>query len=100
MMGKIIGDGLAVGALGRCAELMAHLDPPGRYAMHHSGTFNGNPPTCVAAAGSVRELSAKRIAAMDRIAARMQTEICERAAAALGETRQGNRNYGEMKVVN
>jgi hypothetical protein len=48
----------------------------------------------------VRELSAKRIAAMDRIAARMQTEICERAAAALGETRQGNRNYGEMKVVN
>jgi glutamate-1-semialdehyde 2,1-aminomutase len=83
MMGKIIGGGLPVGALGGRADLMAHFDPTGPHAMHHSGTFNGNPLTCAAGVVSVRELSAERITAMDRRAARMQAEM-ERAAAALG----------------
>jgi glutamate-1-semialdehyde 2,1-aminomutase len=83
MMGKIIGGGLAVGALGGRAELMAHFDPSGPHAMHHSGTFNGNPLTSAAGVVSVRELSAERIAAMDRMAARMQAEM-ERAATDLG----------------
>jgi glutamate-1-semialdehyde 2,1-aminomutase len=83
MMGKIIGGGLPVGALGGRAELMAHFDPAGKHPMHHSGTFNGNPLTCAAGVVSMRELSAGRIAAMDRMAARMQAEL-ERAAAALG----------------
>ncbi len=83
MMGKIVGGGLPVGALGGRAELMAHFDPAGPRAMHHSGTFNGNPLTCAAGAVSLRELDAGRIDAMDRMAARMQAEM-ERAAAALG----------------
>ncbi|HVA40371.1 MAG TPA: aminotransferase class III-fold pyridoxal phosphate-dependent enzyme [Candidatus Binataceae bacterium] len=83
MMGKIVGGGLPVGALGGRADLMAHFDPAGPHAMHHSGTFNGNPLTCAAGVVSLRELSAGRIAAMDRMAARMQAEL-ERAAAALG----------------
>ena len=83
MMGKIIGGGLPVGAIGGRADLMAHFDPSGPHAMHHSGTFNGNPLTCAAGVVSVRELSAERIAAMDRMAARMQAEM-ERAATALG----------------
>lgn len=83
MMGKIIGGGLPVGALGGRAQLMAHFDPAGPHAMHHSGTFNGNPLTCAAGVVSVRELSAERIAAMDLMAARMQAEM-ERAAGALG----------------
>jgi len=83
MMGKIIGGGLPVGALGGRADLMAHFDPAGEHPMHHSGTFNGNPLTCAAGVVSVRELSAERIAAMDRMAARMQAEL-ERTAAALG----------------
>jgi glutamate-1-semialdehyde 2,1-aminomutase len=83
MMGKIIGGGLPVGALGGRADLMEHFDPTGPHAMHHSGTFNGNPLTCAAGAVSVRELSAERIAAMDMMAERMQAEM-ERAAAALG----------------
>ncbi len=83
MMGKIIGGGLPVGALGGRADLMAHFDPTGPHAMHHSGTFNGNPLTCAAGVVSLGELDAGRIAAMDRMAARMQAEM-ERAAAALG----------------
>jgi len=82
-MGKIIGGGLPVGALGGRADLMAHFDPAGEHPMHHSGTFNGNPLTCAAGVVSVRELSADRIAAMDRMASRMHSEM-ERAAAALG----------------
>ena len=83
MMGKNIGGGLPVGALGGRADLMAHFDPAGAQAMHHSGTFNGNPLTCAAGAVSLRELDAGRLAAMDRMAAQMQAEM-ERAAAALG----------------
>jgi glutamate-1-semialdehyde 2,1-aminomutase len=82
MMGKIIGGGLPVGALGGRADLMAHFDPAGEHPMHHSGTFNGNPLTCAAGVVSVRELNADRIAAMDRMASRMHLEM-ERAAAAL-----------------
>jgi glutamate-1-semialdehyde 2,1-aminomutase len=82
MMGKIIGGGLPVGALGGRADLMAHFDPAGEHPMHDSGTFNGNPLTCAAGVVSVRELSADRIAAMDRMASRMHSEM-ERAAAAL-----------------
>jgi glutamate-1-semialdehyde 2,1-aminomutase len=83
MMGKIIGGGLPVGALGGRADLMEHFDPAGERPMHHSGTFNGNPLTCAAGVVSVRELSADRLAAMERMASRMQSEM-ERAAAALG----------------
>jgi glutamate-1-semialdehyde 2,1-aminomutase len=82
MMGKIIGGGLPVGALGGRADLMAHFDPAGEHPMHHSGTFNGNPLTCAAGVVSLRELNADRIAAMDRMASQMHSEM-ERAAAAL-----------------
>jgi len=97
MMGKIIGGGLPVGALGGRGDLMAHFDPTGPHAMHHSGTFNGNPLTCEAGVVSVRELSAERIAAMDRMAARMQAEM-ERAAAALG-LQFGIRRAGSLMNV-
>ena len=83
MMGKIIGGGLPVGALGGRADLMAHFDPAEEHPMHHSGTFNGNPLTCAAGVVSVRELNAERIAAMDRMAARLHVEM-ERSAAELG----------------
>src|ERR1700726_4059607 len=48
MMGKIIGGGLPVGALGGAESLMSCLDPRNRGALWHSGTFNGNPLTCAA----------------------------------------------------
>jgi glutamate-1-semialdehyde 2,1-aminomutase len=98
MMGKIIGGGLPVGALGGHGDLMAHFDPTGPHAMHHSGTFNGNPLTCEAGVVSVRELNAERIAAMDRMAARMQAEM-ERAAAALGLLQFGFRRAGSLMNV-
>ncbi len=82
MMGKIIGGGLPVGALGGRADLMARFDPGRPDAMHHSGTFNGNPVTCAAGVVSVRELTAERIATMDRRGAHIEAEI-KRAAASI-----------------
>jgi glutamate-1-semialdehyde 2,1-aminomutase len=82
MMGKIIGGGLPVGALGGRADLMERFDPAKPEPIHHSGTFNGNPVTCAAGVVSVSELTAERIATMDRHGARIEAEI-KRAAASL-----------------
>jgi glutamate-1-semialdehyde 2,1-aminomutase len=79
MMGKIIGGGFPVGALGASAETMAVFDPRTRGAMWHSGTFNGNPVTCAAGIVSVRELTAERITTMERLAKKLALEL-KRAA--------------------
>ncbi|HUA32683.1 MAG TPA: aminotransferase class III-fold pyridoxal phosphate-dependent enzyme [Candidatus Binataceae bacterium] len=75
MMGKIIGGGFPVGAIGGSAEIMKAFDPSQRGAMFHSGTFNGNPVTCAAGAVSVRELTQARIDKMDAQAKRLAAEL-------------------------
>jgi glutamate-1-semialdehyde 2,1-aminomutase len=42
IMGKIIGGGLPVGAIGGSDEIMAIFDPRLPFAIEHHGTFNGN----------------------------------------------------------
>jgi glutamate-1-semialdehyde 2,1-aminomutase len=81
MMGKIIGGGLPVGALGGAASLMSCLDPRNRGALWHSGTFNGNPLTCAAGTVSVRELTRERIDMMDRLGDRLARELKKAATA-------------------
>ncbi len=46
--GKIIGGGLAVGAFGGRADIMATYDPTRPGAIVHSGTYNGNAATMAA----------------------------------------------------
>ncbi len=82
VMGKIIGGGLPVGALGGSEALMSCLDPRTRGAMWHSGTFNGNPATCAAGIVSLRELTKERIDAMDRQGERLARELKEAATRA------------------
>ena len=79
MMGKIIGGGFPVGAIGGSAEIMKAFDPSQRGAMFHSGTFNGNPVTCAAGAVSVRELTQGRIDKMDAQAKRLAAELARAA---------------------
>lgn len=81
MMGKIIGGGLPVGALGGSESLMSCLDPRNRGAMWHSGTFNGNPLTCAAGIASLRELTRERIDAMDRLGERLARGLKDAATA-------------------
>lgn len=49
-LGKFVGGGLAIGAFGGKAELMAHFNPRQPGFWKHSGTFNNN--VCSMAAGS------------------------------------------------
>jgi glutamate-1-semialdehyde 2,1-aminomutase len=97
MMGKIIGGGLPVGALGGSVGIMECFDPRKAGSILHSGTFNGNPLTCEAGVVSMRELKAERIVAMDRLAARLKGQL-ERAAVRL-ELRATVRQAGSLLNV-
>jgi len=65
-LGKVIGGGLPVGAIGGRAEIMeAVFDPRGgRPKMNHGGTFNANPMTMAAGAAAMTLLDR---AAFDRL---------------------------------
>jgi glutamate-1-semialdehyde 2,1-aminomutase len=60
-MGKIIGGGLPVGALGGSAEVMEVFDPRRSSYLDHGGTFNGNPMTMVAGCVSLDLLTDEEI---------------------------------------
>jgi len=75
LMGKIIGGGLPVGAVGGRAELIGQLATSAPRRLAHSGTFNGNVLSMVAGAVSMELLTAQEIARMDRMAARLADEI-------------------------
>ena len=56
-LGKIIGGGFPVGAVGGRADVMAVFDPRGgRPAVPHGGTFNANPVTMAAGLAAMRLL--------------------------------------------
>ena len=81
-MGKIIGGGFPVGAVGGRAELMAVMDPR-KPRLFHSGTFNGNPITTAAGVVSLAHLTSDQIAIMDRQVERI-AEGLQRGAASVG----------------
>jgi len=81
MFGKLIGGGFPVGAVGGRREHLAMFDPAQLKAFH-TGTFNANPVTMCAGAVSVRELTAERIAGMERLAMRLKKGLAEAAFAA------------------
>ena len=65
-LGKIIGGGFPVGAVGGRADVMAVFDPSGGPPLvPHAGTFNANPVTMAAGLASMRLLDQ---AAFDRLA--------------------------------
>jgi len=80
LFGKLIGGGFPVGAVGGSRACMEVMDPR-RARMFLSGTFNGNPVTTAAGLVSVRELTAERIEAMHRRAARLDEALAKKAAA-------------------
>lgn len=57
-MGKIIGGGLPVGALGGKAEIMRYLAPEG--PVYQAGTLSGNPLAMAAGLASLKKLSEQR----------------------------------------
>ena len=80
-MGKIIGGGYPVGAVGGRRDLMDLFDPAhGR--IFHSGTFNGNPVTTTAGVVSYGHLTSDNIAVMAAQAERLEASLADGAAAA------------------
>jgi glutamate-1-semialdehyde 2,1-aminomutase len=76
MLGKIIGGGFPVGAVGGSREMLKIFDPDDM-KVFHSGTFNANPVTMVAGEISLRELTADRIARMNELTAMLRTGLMD-----------------------
>ena len=75
-LGKIIGGGFPVGAVGGRAEVMAVFDPThGKPALPHGGTFTANPITMRAGLAAMRALTPECFAHLDRIGNRMRDGI-------------------------
>ena len=80
-MGKIIGGGFPVGAVGGREELLALCDPS-RPRLFHSGTFNGNPVTTAAGLVSLQHLDQGQIDEMGTRAAGLEDVLAKAAADA------------------
>jgi glutamate-1-semialdehyde 2,1-aminomutase len=78
-LGKFIGGGLPMGALGGRAELMDVLDPHRERPLYHGGSFNGNLLSCVAGQVSLEHLTGEVIAAMDERTASLRGALREQA---------------------
>jgi glutamate-1-semialdehyde 2,1-aminomutase len=76
MLGKIIGGGFPVGAVGGRADLLQIFNPADM-KVFHTGTFNANPVTMVAGEVSLRELTAERIERMDSLRELLQAGLAK-----------------------
>lgn len=74
MLGKIIGGGFPVGAVGGSADMLQIFDPSD-LKVFHTGTFNANPVTMVAGEVSLRELTSDRIKRMDHLCESLQSGL-------------------------
>jgi glutamate-1-semialdehyde 2,1-aminomutase len=97
MLGKIIGGGFPVGAIGGSEEVMSSFDPRNRGSLFHAGTFNGNPVTCAAGVTSIRELTQPRIDKMAKQAERLSAELAR--AAQQAQLPFSVRTYGSLLNV-
>ena len=74
-MGKLIGGGLPVGAVGGREEVMALTDPERARSLPHSGTFNGNAVTMVAGAVALELLTADECERLNALGDRLREGI-------------------------
>jgi glutamate-1-semialdehyde 2,1-aminomutase len=75
MMGKIIGGGFPVGAVGGRTEVLALTAADRPDGLKHSGTFNGNPVTMAAGLASMRLLDSGTIDTLNARAAALADSI-------------------------
>jgi len=76
-LGKLIGGGLPIGALGGHAELMDVFDPRRPDAVTQSGTFTANPVSMHAGAAALEHLDAEAIARIDALGELLRTGLRE-----------------------
>jgi glutamate-1-semialdehyde 2,1-aminomutase len=82
-LGKIIGGGFPVGAVGGRADIMAVFDPSrGKPRVPHGGTFNANPVSMVAGRAAMELLDDNAFARLAAIGARAKAGLEDAFAAA------------------
>lgn len=79
MLGKLIGGGFPIGAVGGPEHLMRSLDMD-NIKVWHSGTFNANPISMAAGDVAVRELTDERIQRMNELGVRLTNGLLASAA--------------------
>ncbi len=79
-LGKVIGGGMPVGAVGGRAQLMDLLAPDG--PVYQAGTLAGNPVACAAGRETLRLLTPDVYAALERRGAELETGLREAIARA------------------
>jgi glutamate-1-semialdehyde 2,1-aminomutase len=78
-LGKIIGGGLPVGAVGGRAELMDQLAPAG--PVYQAGTLSGNPVACSAGVATLDLLTSESYAALERASALLEAGLRDALAS-------------------
>ncbi|HUN78068.1 MAG TPA: aminotransferase class III-fold pyridoxal phosphate-dependent enzyme [Solirubrobacteraceae bacterium] len=76
-LGKLIGGGLPIGALGGRAELMDVFDPRRPDAVAHGGTFSANPVSMRAGLTALTALDSEAIARIDALGERLRAGLLE-----------------------
>ena len=79
-LGKIIGGGLPVGAVGGRADLMDQLAPAG--PVYQAGTLSGNPVACSAGLATLDLLTSEAYVALERSSAILEAGLRDAIAAA------------------
>lgn len=75
-LGKVIGGGFPVGAVGGRREVMAVFDPTGGPpAVPHGGTFSANPMTMMAGIAALEDLTPEAFAHLEALAARFDAGV-------------------------
>lgn len=78
-LGKIIGGGLPVGAVGGRADLMDQLAPAG--PVYQAGTLSGNPVACSAGVATLDLLTSEAYVALERSAALLEAGLRDAIAS-------------------
>jgi glutamate-1-semialdehyde 2,1-aminomutase len=84
VLGKLIGGGLPIGALGGRAAVMDHFDPRRADAVAHGGTFSANPVSLRAGLAAVRALDAAAIERINALGERLRAGLEELGYAVTG----------------
>jgi glutamate-1-semialdehyde 2,1-aminomutase len=77
VLGKVIGGGLPIGAIGGRAEWMEVFDPRRPGAVAHGGTFSANPVSLRAGIAALQALDAAAIERIDALGDRLRSGLRE-----------------------
>lgn len=74
-LAKIIGGGFPVGAVGGRADVMEVFDHRKAGAVHHGGTYNGNPVTAVAGLITMRKMTPEAYDRLNRLGDSLREQL-------------------------